>query len=85
VRCYWERLGKQFEEQDENPMGIWGTQTLCHHFWPWLMAGAQTVGHSVIRFMVLFTLLDLEFGYNEDLNKSSQGAIWVQSLIAWTN
>jgi hypothetical protein len=22
VRCYWERLGKQVEEPDENPMGI---------------------------------------------------------------
>jgi len=21
-RCYWERLGKQLEEPDENPMGI---------------------------------------------------------------
>ncbi len=45
------------------------------------MAGAQTVGHSVIRFMVLFIPLDLEFGYFEDVNKSSQGAILVQSLI----
>jgi hypothetical protein len=59
-----------------------GTQTLCHHFWPWLMAGTQTVGHGVIRFMVLFTPLELEFGYIEDLNKSSQGAILVQILIA---
>jgi hypothetical protein len=57
------------------------TQTLCHYFGPWLMAGAQTVAHSVIRFMVLFSPLDLEFGYIEDLNKSSQGAILVQSLI----
>ncbi len=40
------------------------------------------MGHSVIRFMVLFSPLDLEFGYIEDLYKSSQGAILVQSLIA---
>ncbi len=49
VRCYWERLGKQLEEPDERtPWEYEGTQTLCRHFWPWLMAGAQTVGHSVI-------------------------------------
>jgi hypothetical protein len=25
-------------------------QTVCHHFWPGLMAGARTVGHIVLRF-----------------------------------